>query len=96
MLKKTFSSRTQPARTTNSLFKFIPSAHQSICDMFEARIDVILYRLNFIRALFQGQIFVKKKFVYCMRPMDTKNQKNKFFSFYHLKSIFIKYLYFIS
>jgi len=57
----------------------------------EARIDVLLYRLNFIHSVYEGRRFIREKRAFVMKPSP---KGPKFFLYYTIRKYFHKVPYF--
>jgi hypothetical protein len=53
----------------------------------EARIDVILYRLNFIHSVYEGRRFIRGKLAFILKP---SSDSRRFFNYYTAKKYFHK------
>jgi ribosomal protein S4 len=79
-------------QTNNASEKFLtPSLTKgSVGSILESRIDVILYRLNFIQSIYEGRSFVKTKKAFVLAPCKNSKIYRKFFSFITLKKHYYK------
>lgn len=95
-LRKLFKYRNlQKARIVtlsvqNKRFFGISAGRSAIGAEVESRIDVILYRLNFISTIYDGRRFIKTKRAFVMGPCKRKRNYRKFFTFFMLKKHFHK------
>jgi len=71
-------------------FSSLDSQQGSVASIFEARIDVILYRLNFIPSIYDGRRIIKTKKAFVLGPCKRKRIYRKFFSFFTLKKHYYK------
>jgi len=96
--RKHFTSRNRILITSNS--RFVPTFPSPGLggSMLESRIDVILYRLNFIQYIYEGRRFLREKKAFVLGPCKRKRVYRKFFSFFTLKEHYHKVplFYFVS
>jgi len=96
--RKHYTSRNRILITSTP--RFIPTFPSAGLggSMLESRIDVILYRLNFIQYIYEGRRFLREKKAFVLGPCKRKSIYRKFFSFFTLKEHYHKVplFYFVS
>jgi len=79
-------------RSSIASYQFIASPHSrgSVGATLESRIDVILYRLNFISSIYEGRRFIQTKKAFVLSPCTRNRIYRKFFIFSQLKKHYYK------
>jgi ribosomal protein S4 len=87
-------------QSTVTPYKFIASdiAKGSTGATLESRIDVVLYRLNFISSIYDGRRLIRTKGAFVLGPCTRKRSYRKFFKFFLLRKNYYKVplFYFVS
>ncbi len=79
-------------KNANNSIRIVRSSEgiENIGTKLEARIDLLLYRLNFISTVFEGRRFIREKRAFVLRPCERKRSYRKFFTYYKLYRYFHK------